>query len=251
MLKEIDAKEEPSVLKEFYESLPKDGDEPKNLVDSSSTEEKETPVVTEDKKPDENIPFHKHPRWIKLQEEKKQQADVISKFDKQIAELREQVSQRDKDKVPEWFTTRFGEDPNLWKAYSTTTQAEKADIKKEIMAEIRAEQNQAKEQEAHWQNWVAENVQNLKDEGEKFDENALYKVMTDFNPTDAQGNLDFRKGLALLKQLDTKGDADKDKANARKEVAASTTSSVKGEKQAPVLTPKQLRKKSFSDLAHS
>ena len=251
MDKEIDAKEEPSVLEEFYDSLPKEGDEPKEEADkpddSSPSKEKETPAV--EGKSDDTTPFHKHPRWIKLQEEKRQQAEIIANFGKKFSDLEEKLGARDKDKVPTWFTERFGEDPKLWTAYRQTTQEEKADIKKEIMAEIRAEQAQESQRQAGLQTWVQDSIQELKDEGEKFDENALLKILTDYSPTDAQGNIDFKKGLAILRQLDSaKGDKEKEKSTARKEVAASTTSSSKGEKTAQVLTAKQLRKKSFHDL---
>lgn len=246
-----------NAVQEFLDGIPKEGEMPKEEeatpVDSSTTneDEKKAPVVTENKI-DDNTPFHKHPRWKQLQEEKRQQADKIATYEQRFAELESKITQREQAKIPEWFSTRFGEDQTSWDAYKQTSQSEKSDLKKEIMAELKAETQQETKRQADLNDWVQDNLNSLEDEGEKFDKNALLKVLNDYAPSDANGNIDFKKGLAILRQFEaSKAVETKEKSTARKEVASATTSSSKGEKQSGPIPAKQLRKLSFLDLVRS
>ena len=101
-------------------------------------------------------------------------------------------------------------------------------MKKEILEEQKELANQQADDAKHWQKWVVDETTKLKAEGLEFDENKLHKVISDYAPTDSDGNLDFKKGYDIYKALE--GEPDTAKSDARKELAdTATATTTKGE----------------------
>lgn len=151
---------------------------------------------------EEKTPFHKHPRWIKTQQELKEMRDKVSKFE----------SERTKStpELPSWWVKQYGDTQESKDRYGLVTQkdGELDWIKNSILSEIdnrtQAEQTQSKEGEEY----VDTQLQELSDEGAKFDRNSLLKFMVDFQDEfgagsllDNEGNYDFRKSLKLMERL--------------------------------------------------
>jgi preprotein translocase subunit SecD len=252
--------EERSAVKEFLDAIPKEGDTdslPTEKADEtapdSSTEKKDEkanqPVA--DKNDDENVPFHKHPRFKQLVEERKELKEKVDTYEQRLAQLESKASaSAQSTEIPAWFVHLYGENAQAWSLYSDYTKAEKDRIKSEAVAEIQQEKSQAENRQREMDGWVSDNIQTLKDEGIKFDENKLLKVLVDYSPTDKAGNIDFRKGLDILDKLEKLEHIDAGKkTQAKKEIAASTTATAEGTSKGKTsLTAKQLRKMSWADL---
>lgn len=206
--------------------IPSDGTK---LEDIEKEEEKETPAESpaeikpeekeeEKKVEEEDIPFHKHPRFKALVEEKNQYKEELDKLredvESKFSEIKE--SQSKTADVPSWFTELYGENESAWKTYQEQDKATREEIKKEIREEFESEQKKKEEDSNKWNHWIDEQIGSLADEGLKFEKNELMKVMMDYKPSDEKGNLDFKKGYQIMELLNKK---DPEKSKARKELA--------------------------------
>lgn len=241
---------EKMAVQAFLDAIPNEGEEATPAESSPVKEdEKVDPIVEE--KDDKEPPFHKHPRWKQKQEE-------IQHLSEEVNRLKQQIEIKPKtpignNTIPKWFTDRFGEDQEAWESYENTIKSERSEWMKEAVEELRQESVREKEEQVKSQEkmeaWVQDSLQELKDDGEKFDENKLLKILTEFSPTDSQGNIDFKKGLVLLRQLETNEVAEKkEKVQARKEVASATSSNTKGGKESKIIPAKEIRKMSWNDI---
>lgn len=118
---------------------------------------------------------------------------------------------------PSWFTDFFGEGPKAdeaWDGFKQMSSADREQAKREALDEFRRESQSASEEAKRWEGWVGEQLDALEEEGEDFDRNALQKFLSENPVVDAQGNLDFRKGLSLMRKLNPKADNTEDKRKA-------------------------------------
>src|SRR5260221_20106 len=53
--------------------------------------------------PEDNIPFHKHPRWIEREGELKTLRETAEENAKEIAELKSIRTEKEPTAIPEWF----------------------------------------------------------------------------------------------------------------------------------------------------
>jgi len=198
----------------------KEGDEPDkpdDKLDEPNTDDED------DKK--SNIPFHKHPRFKQIIDDNKSLKKTIEDLTSKQNETNEKLSNIDnKETIPKWFSELYGDNQSAWEMYNERTQTERKQMKQEILSEIKEEQSKATKETDKWNDWVSDEVQSLKDEGLKFNENKLMKVVADYRPTDDKGNLDFKKAYDIMQMLGTK------KPNTdRKKVADGTTKQTKSE----------------------
>jgi len=212
--------------KEEEESPSQEGE--KEDEDSEESSDESSDSTSDETK---TLPFHKNPRWKKMQEKN---ADLQSKLDDlstSQTEIKESLKTSQAVELPDWWITLADKDETSQKAfrqYQAYNSSQRAEIKKELMAEQKAHtEEQAKESE-RWTNWVDESMDALKEEGLKFDSNELKKVAVDFQPLDADGNISLRKAYDIL-QLQKAAKKDTSKATAKKAVAAKTTSSNRGD----------------------
>lgn len=101
------------------------------------------------------------------------------------------------------------------------TSEAKEEAKREALKEMESKQTEAQENAKRANDWVEEQITSLKDSGEDFDRNALFKTMEKYRPTDAEGNLDFKAGLELLRLSQPDG---KEKVQAKRKLADSLNS---------------------------
>jgi hypothetical protein len=197
---------------------------------SESLTEKQTTDETSANEED-NIPFHKHPRWIERENELKELKERDEANAREIAELRSMTEPRDNtgdEEIPNWFSELYGDNLTAWKAYSQHEQARTEEIENRILARQQQEAEKAIQEQQKWANWVEDEIKSLEAEGLKFDRNKLSKIMLDYSPTDADNNLDFHKGYAIYEALE--GKPDNATSEARKQLAdTTTTTSIKGE----------------------
>jgi len=245
----------------FLAELPSDGQSPyEEPKVEKEQEEKETPAVSPaESKPEEkaqpsqegenipdenNLPFHKHPRWKALQEERKTDRQLIESLQQKLNEVQPKVQAT--SALPQWFVNMYGEDQALFQQFQQQETERINAIKESVVKEIEAKEKAKVEAQSKWEKWVDDQIGTLVEEGKKFDKNELFAVLNQYRPTDEQGNLDFRKGYELLELKHSS----KPTSNPSKQVAAKTApsnGSVSSTKGIPI---EQLRRKSIYDLAN-
>ena len=233
------------------------GDEQEETTEDSSPEETEESTdseQSEDKEEteEETVPFHKHPRWKQMQDDNKalrEQIESQSGLAEKVEQIQQSQSNQD-ESLPKWWTTLYGNDDTSKTAYTEYNSHEtdvRASIKQEIVNEQKAQVQQQNDESKKWDDWVDSEIDTLKAEGKTFDRNALMKVATEWQPTDANGNVSLRKSLEIL-EMQT---ASKEKPNTeRKKVAALTSSNNQGASDGTtkVLTSQQMRGSSMQSL---
>lgn len=219
----------------------------KDIVSESLPEEhqeEETPAEG-DVPAEDNLPFHKHPRWIERENELQEIREREEAMVAELAELKAQKSTGDEE-IPPWFSELYGDNQVAWNKYSEHEQARTEEIEARIIARQQEAQTKEVQEAEHWNKWVESQIDELADTGKKFDRNKLIKVMLDYSPTDAQNNLDFDKGYAIYEALE--GKPDTARSEARKQLA-DTTTVTKGETpKKDYLTPAELRNRSWGSL---
>lgn len=234
---------------EFLDELQKAGLETDTQPDSSTGNKPDgTTPATEDKKNDENVPFHQHPRWKARETEWNQKLEAMKhEYEEQMNNLKKTVDEVVKPaqtSIPQWFRDMYGDDVPAWTKYSEASKNERAQIKSEILNELKAEQSKQTEEAKKWDNWVEKQISSLEDEGKKFDRNKLVKLMSDYRPVDEQGNYDFHKGYELYEKFESL--EKKPNNTVRKDIASNSVSDNKGEASPKEYrTPGELRRTSW------
>lgn len=198
-------------------------------------ETKVEPKGTDDDKP---IPFHKHPRWLAREER-------LNELEAKLAQY-EAKPQGDAPTPPSEFVELFGNDPQVWAKYNQFSERQKQDWKNELLSELQQQQQQQLTETRKWDLWVDNQLEELRDEGKAFKKNELLKVIGEYKPTDADGNLDFRKGYELYEKLQSL-EKNPEKDNKRKQIAGATASESGAEAEKPKFATPGIRKVSLSD----
>lgn len=176
----------------------------------SSTENTDTSTESEGsieeapKDLDDKTPLHKDARFKRVIEERnrerQEKRELLARLERLEKGIRSPENETKTSATkPAWFAKYFGDDEEAWQGFQQMTSAAKEEAKREAIAELKREQETSSKETERWTSWVNEQVQTLEEEGETFDRNALFKVMDEYRPSDDNGNLDFRKGLELLK----------------------------------------------------
>jgi hypothetical protein len=223
-----------------------------------------TPPVVDKKGEDDDVPFHKHPRFkelIKSNKELQEQNELLAtKIEEINTGLKKgettntNVSPAD-SKLLSTFEQLYGtNDPNafnLWK--QATIEAVGYNEDKVIEKyEKKLEERKANEQKEldKWKGWVNERVDEVIESKEVLPEerDELLKVMEDYKPTYAEGNLNFHKGAELLKLFKQfKPNTSKERKKLAGQISSNSSSETSNDNS--VQSNVSLRHKSFSELA--
>lgn len=212
-----------------------------------------------DKKPNtddvnlDKLPFHKHPRWKALNEENQQLRDTVEQQNERLKKLEEKPDKpnESEEKIPEWFSKVYGDDPEEWAKYKGLTTEMRKQIKEEIINDFKKAETSEKETLTKWEKWIDNSLQKLEDEGKEFDRNELLKVLDEYRPTDSNGNLDFNRAYEILQlKKQQENDEQKKKSDAKKKIASQTIDNGKpiNNSKETFKTPADLRGKSFHDF---
>lgn len=248
-------------LSEIMADVKTEGDtDPFKSLEPEADKEKETPAESSPPKEPEvkepiqgdNTDEDKTPfsiRWKSHAENLK--AELEAKHQAELTQLRQEFDAKIPPKetnIPEWFKELYGENEVAWQKYAEHSQAEREQMKKDILAEQETKIQEAQKQETYWNNWVEEGIKGLQNVGLEFDRNAVIKTMLD-NPkevTNALGNFDFNLGYKLWKEQNP---ALQMNTEARKKLADTTTKSSTAEKgQKDYMTSNDLRNKTWGQL---
>jgi hypothetical protein len=191
----------------------------------------------------EEVPYHKDPRWMEMYSKSKK----VDEVEEELAELRAWREQQESSKpaetqpIPDWFRKLYGDDTEVWKAYQESTKSEKEAWKKEFFEELESRETEKVESIKRGEEWIADQLADLKDQGHTFDENELVKVVVDNQLFDKEGNPNFKAGLRFL-------EADKTEPMNPKKRIASMTAGKGSEPGTSSVTSEDLRHTSWNEL---
>ena len=201
------------------------------------------------------VPYHKDSRWKAMRSENEQLKAAMQ----DLLAWRQQADQRlsavpasQEKSIPQWFSKFFGDNQELYQLFNKEFVGDlRSSIKAEMQQELMREQQQKTSEQQRWDRWVQDSISQVQ---EQFDvnfteneRNAFLKFVTTYLPTDNAGNVDLIKGWQLYSQM--QANEGKEKADAKKALAAKVTSEPKGEsKKQDFQTSASLRNKSWTDI---
>ena len=255
------AKKEETIIEELA-NAPREGEnafgEPgkETPVVSPTTETKE--VVAEAPKVEENVPFHKHPRWIERERKQKEQIESLkSDFQKELEGIKKLIPAQAQPALPmpQWFVNIYGDNPEAWKEHSSYDAERRNEIKDELRKEFQAESTKSTQDIKEIEKSLDSSFAELKDSGRDVDENAFTKLILDFEakgaklPSKADNSFDFE---AIYDLFDSMNILPKKQVSqttsAKKELAAATIKRTPDASKREYSTPKDFKGKSFQSL---
>lgn len=216
------AAEEGSKDTDTSESLTEDTETSTESDGSASQTLEEAPKDLNDK-----TPLHKDARFKRVIEERNRERAEKRELLERLERLEKgspSSQQKTSSSKPAWFAKYFGDDQEAWDGFQSMTASAKEEAKAEAIAELRREQETSSKEVQKWEQTNNERMDELEEEGESFDRNALIKLLVQRPIYDAEGNLDFRTGLEILKARTSKPS----NIAAKREAGAKATGSAKG-----------------------
>lgn len=200
-----------------------------------------------DNTPEDNVPFHKHPRWIERENELKELREREEATARELSELKELTSKKEPSDIPDWFKELYGDNEVAYRKYEEHERTRTEEIKAKVIQEQEHAWQQSVAETQKWNQWVENELGKLESEGKQFDRNKFINVMLTYRPTDENNNFDFKAGFKIYEVLEAK-EVDPVKSQARKQLADTTTSSKGDKKVQDYQTPETLRGKSWHNL---
>jgi hypothetical protein len=202
-------------------------DDTATVTPPDKTNDEEEEGSDPDKKPkageeadDEKTPFHKHPRWIaqrKKEEALEAELQEARAWREKYEPVIESVAKGGGEEttelppIPDWFITAYGEDEELWALHLENEERLETEREERIIARIKSEQEESTTREQQDLQWVDDQLisvrENLQEGEPDFEDNELLKIVTDFRPSDEEGNLDFRAAYNILQKMKSAGTA--------------------------------------------
>ena len=161
--------------------------------------------------------FHEHPRWIAREEELKQLRGKVAEYDEfksRVEPFLEKLNKPIKEETaPAWFTNLFGDSEEAWNQYREANQAERKQIREEILNELKPDLEivrQSKKQ-SELQDWADKQWKSLESDPEVQKElklmglsldkvqNEISEVMVKYKPSDEDGNISLKTSYELWK----------------------------------------------------
>lgn len=230
-------------------SSPEEKESEQEQSPSSQGEQEKGDAKPDNTENDNNLPFHKHPRW-KAQQQELKEAREFREYALPLLKRLGEKPDRDEEtvEIPDWFAELYGDNAEAWKKYRAYDTQQRKQLRAEILEDMQKEQQKATEAQSKQEKWVEDELSKLTEDGLKFDRNELLKIAVDYKPTDDEGNISLRKAYDIL-VMQGAGKEDKPKSEEKKKVADKTMGKGKpsGEKK-DYMTSADLRGKSMLDL---
>jgi hypothetical protein len=162
-----------------------DGDDESKVEDKS------------DNPDDNNVPFHKHPRWKEREEEWSKKLDEQNAtFQKKLDEL---AKSNQPIEVPDQFKNLYGvDDAKVFSQYQSLVDMQVKSAIAEYDTQKKQEAENQKAEIARYQQQYNEKIDELS-KTEKFNKGAFRKWFSDNPVVNIKGDYDFERGLKLYK----------------------------------------------------
>lgn len=232
--------------------------QPETVEEKEETEESPAPSQ-EEQKPEEpekepkaeepavvkEVPFHKHPRWQKLQQELAEAREEAKKA-REVAESKQSVKDEPKP-MPEAFTKLFGSNDEAWKEWQKLglmTRDEVTDYMRQMREEDKAQERAVKEANERTIQWAEEQFTALTDEtGVDFTEgterNRVLDIIDKYGLYTPDGRPNIVKANELREALYPKKAED---LQEKKKVVAKTNAKANaGATESDIITPSKLK----------
>lgn len=208
--------EDAKVENDFLESSTEESEEPKE-----ETPEEPSGKDTTESKDEENVPFHKHPRFKELTSRLKEYDEKFdSRVEERVKEVLGNVSKAHEQgtditkEIPKDFAELFGEDPKVYEKFSSFLNTVLKEHEESFLEKQTKAQQEEQEQTRKAQEHIDNEVNKLQEAGKEFDKNALIKFMLDWEQNygsqgiTTDGAYDFSKGLELMDKFAEKPEED-------------------------------------------
>jgi hypothetical protein len=248
------AKKEQTIVEELA-NAPREGEhafgEPeKETPTVPPAEETKKEIVEEPKKPEENLPFHKHPDWIKRERKLDERlAAIEARHQEELEALRKSIPQQQTVRpAPQWFVNIYGDNPEAWKEYSSYDDERRKEIKEELRREIQEENKKSSREQQEIEKSIDNSIAELKEEGNEFDENELLRIAVKYQPSNEKGEIDLHKALEIYNDFKANAPQSAAPTNAKKELAAASIKRTPEASKKEFSTPKDFKGKNWRDL---
>lgn len=222
--------------------VPREGDDFEKVLDSVDKElqevkeETEAPAEVKPEKPAESqtekgiekaeLPDQAH--FLKQNEK----WEEMRKTNEELRARLEALEKGDDAKErSEFVASLVGDNEDVEAKWAKEKESLKEEVKRELIQSELDAQKKANEEREYWTKWTDDRLSEVEKEFKvdfKTDEskkNELSKIMLDYSPTDEQGNLDYRKGMKILNELNkAKSVEETQKTQAKKNIADATVS---------------------------
>ena len=249
------------ILLALKDELPSEGSAPieieeeeTNTPPAPSAENKDgkAPLPSEGNTDEDNLPFHKHPRFKNLIKENKELKTMLAEINEKLSvNPKGQEADQGNDTIPNWFKSIYGDNQELYKEFSAHSGQQQKEIVAKAVETLREEFTRPQREAEQVQTWIHDKITELHDDGEEFQEEDLISVMKEYTPFGENGQLDFRKGLKLMRAFATvksKDTTDKEKSEARKKIGAMTAGGGQGTPTKSAVNMNNIRKMSWNQL---
>ena len=238
--------------------VPREGESVEDVLNSVDKElEVEKPTESQTEKlelPDEAI-LKKNSAWEEMREAREQAEAKARDLEARLSALEKEDSPVEKS---EFVSSLVGDNEDVEAKWAKEKENLKEEVKREMIQDQLNAQKKEQEDRERWIKWTNDRLSEVEKEFNvnfKTDEskkNELSKIMLDYSPTDEQGNLDYRKGMKILTELDKVKMTEKHiSTQVKKDIADATVSketSVKPNKD--YMTSQDFRKKDWRSMVH-
>lgn len=234
----------------IFANAPREGETIDQVLDGLSPEvdkeqEVEKPAESQtEKEPD----LKQNEAWKEIRQAREEAEAKARQLEERLNAL-ETAPKEEKQEKSEFVTSLVGENEDVDRKWRQERENLKDEVKREMIQEqVRAQEKEA-EQVQYWNKWTQDRFSEVEQEfNVNFTanpnlKNELAKLMQETTPTDAQGNLDYRKGMSLLQRLQKAEDKEQEtKTQVKKNIADATVSKETSSKEAKnYLTRNDLR----------
>ena len=170
-------------------------------------EEKEQAIPSEEGKDDKNPlpkeePFHKHPRFKKIVEEKRKSEEEVARLLEENDRLKNNTTTPEDEGLPSWWVELYGNDDASKRAWSIQIKREDELVKKakqETLKEIKEEEARRVEESKKWDDRIEEELSTIEDQFKadfssdkpeaKKARTEFLEIVFDLSPKDDKGNI--------------------------------------------------------------
>lgn len=190
--------------------------------------EGESPAKATINNDEEPLPFHKHPRFKALTNENSELKKEIESIKASMSNFESKFSSQEtkEQPIPAWFIRAFGDDQELYNEYKITEEAKLQEMQKAIESRFtsqlapKIEQIEKEEESKKINNFIATELEAVKEEFPGIDTNMVMKVVYEKKLFDENGNLNFK---AAAEWVNNNPKQSSNKTEVKKEIASKMT----------------------------